>query len=151
VVEPASKEHPILRGVRDVWGPTDVYAITHLQPADVVLLRGQVLQGMKPDDKPVEGGPNSPMMPLMWCREVGTAHRGPRVVASPIGAAVDLQCSDLRRACVNACYWALHLEDKIDPKSDVSIVGDYAPTFFGFGKAKKGVLPKDHALPAAGK
>jgi type 1 glutamine amidotransferase len=148
VIEPSNKDHPILRGVKDVWGPTDVYAITHLLPSDVVLLRGQVLQGMKPTDAPVEGGPNAPMMPLMWCREIGTAHAAQRVVASTIGAAVDLQSADLRRAFVNACYWALHLEEKIDPKSDVAIVGDYAPTFFGFGEAKKGVMPKDHALPA---
>jgi type 1 glutamine amidotransferase len=148
VVDSAHADHPILRGVKDVWGPTDVYAITHLLPTDVVLLRGQVLQGMQPTDPPVEGGPNAPMMPLMWCREIGTAHAAQRVVAATIGAAVDLQSSDLRRAFVNAAYWSLHLEAKIDPKSDVSIVGDYAPTFFGFGKAKKGVMPAEHALPA---
>lgn len=152
VVEPANKEHPILRGVKDVWGPTDVYAITHLLPSDVILLRGSVLQGMKPTDPPVAGAQNSPMMPLLWCRERTTAHgaHGPqRIVASTIGAAVDLECADLRRAYVNACYWAMHLEDKIDPASDVSIVGDYQPTFFGFGKAKKGVMPGELALPAA--
>ena len=49
---------------------------------------------------------------------------------------------------MNATYWALHMEDKIDPKSDVSLVGDYAPTFFGFGKAQKGMMPAEHALPA---
>ena len=151
VVETANKDHPILRGVKDVWGPTDVYAITHLLPSDVVLLRGQVLQGMKPTDAPVDGAQNSPMMPLLWCRERATAHGAQRVVASTIGAAVDLQSSDLRRAFVNACYWALHLEEKIDPKSDVSIVGDYQPTFFGFGKAKKGVMPAELALPASAK
>jgi trehalose utilization protein len=151
VVEPANQDHPILRGVKDVWGPTDVYAITHLLPSDVVLLRGQVLQGMKPTDAPVEGAQNQPMMPLLWCRERATEHGAQRVVASTIGAAVDLQSADLRRAFVNACYWALHMDEKIDPASDVSIVGEYSPTFFGFGKAKKGVMPAELALPDAAK
>ena len=40
--------HPILRGVYDVWGPTDVYRVTKL-PADAkVFLYGQVLTGMQP-------------------------------------------------------------------------------------------------------
>lgn len=151
VVEPMNASHPILRGVKDVWGPTDVYAITHLLPTDVVLLRGEVLSGMKPTDPPVDGAQNRPMMPLLWCRERTTAHGLQRVVASTIGAAVDLQCADLRRAFVNACFWALHMEEKIDPASDVSTVGDYQPTFFGFGKAKKGVMPAELALPAAAK
>src|SRR5258707_10504896 len=42
------KEHPILRGVRDIWGPTDVYGIVHLPKDATVLVHGQVLEGMKP-------------------------------------------------------------------------------------------------------
>ena len=48
-------EHPILRGVEDVWGPTDVYGINHLPDNADVLLQGQVLQGMQPSDAPVDG------------------------------------------------------------------------------------------------
>jgi hypothetical protein len=151
VVEAANKEHPILRGVKDVWGPTDVYAITHLLPTDTVLLRGQVLQGMKPTDAPVDGAQNSPMMPLFWCRERATGHGPQRIVGSTIGAAVDMQSADLRRAFVNAVYWGLKLEEKIDAASDVSIVGEFTPTFFGFGKGKQGVMPSAHALPGNGK
>ena len=32
VVPPDVSEHPILRGVDDVWGPTDVYGIRNLPP-----------------------------------------------------------------------------------------------------------------------
>lgn len=153
VIEPANASHPILRGVKDVWGPTDVYAITRLAPDDRVLLRGQVLQGMQPADPPVAGAQNSPMMPLLWTRERELAakpERPPqRVVASTIGAAVDFESADLRRALVNACYWALRLEAQIPEMSDVAIVGDYTPTPFGFGRSKKGVRPSDLALPAA--
>jgi hypothetical protein len=151
VIETSNADHPILRGVNDVWGPTDVYAIDKLLPTDRVLLRGQVLAGMKPDSKPVEGAQNSPMMPLLWTRE-RPLPKGPdgwpktqRIVTSTIGASVDLQSEDLRRAFVNSCYWALRMEDKIPEKSDVSCVGKYEPTFFGFGKGKKGVKPSELA------
>ena len=42
---------PILRGVYNVWGPTDVYRVTKLPPDARVFLYGQVLAGMKPDDR----------------------------------------------------------------------------------------------------
>ncbi|OHB76589.1 MAG: hypothetical protein A2W31_02020, partial [Planctomycetes bacterium RBG_16_64_10] len=46
VIDPAHQDHPILRGVKDIWGATDVYTIKHL-PADAqVLVHGQVLCGM---------------------------------------------------------------------------------------------------------
>ena len=44
---------------------------------------------------------------------------------------------------VNACDWAVGIEDKIPEKSDVTIVGDYTPLPFGFGAHKKGVKPSD--------
>jgi hypothetical protein len=64
-------------------------------------------------------------------------------VATTAGAAVDLENEALRRLLINACYWAVGLEDKIPAKVDVAFVGDYNPSFFGFGKAKKGVKPAD--------
>ncbi len=47
---------------------------------------------------------------------------------------------------VNAAYWCVGLEDKIKPDSDVSIVGDFHPTPFGFGKYIKGKRPADYDL-----
>jgi hypothetical protein len=44
---------------------------------------------------------------------------------------------------VNACYWAIGLEDKIKADSNVSIVGKYKPSMFGFNAFKKGVKPAD--------
>ena len=41
--DPTHAEHPILRGVDDVWGPTDVYGVRDLPEDATVLLRGQVL------------------------------------------------------------------------------------------------------------
>jgi hypothetical protein len=47
---------------------------------------------------------------------------------------------------VNACYWALGMEDQIPAKSDVTIVGEYNPNGIGFGGFKKGLKPADHRL-----
>jgi hypothetical protein len=63
-----------------------------------------------------------------------------------MGAAIDLANEYLRRLLVNACYWALGLEDKIPAKNNVDIVGDYKPTYFGFGKFIKGLKPTDLEL-----
>ncbi|MEW6161597.1 MAG: hypothetical protein AB1813_29550 [Verrucomicrobiota bacterium] len=147
IINPAMKSHPILKGVEDIWGPTDVYGIVHL-PADAqVLVHGQVLEGMKPTDKPVAGKKNDPMMPLIWIRNY-TAESGKtsRVLSTTIGASVDLESEGLRRLLVNACYWGVGLEDKIPGKSNVEYVGEYKPTFFGFNQFKRGVKPSDHEL-----
>jgi len=51
-----------------------------------------------------------------------------------MGASRDLLSEGLRRLLVNACYWALSMEDQIPSASEVDIVGKYEPTPFGFGK-----------------
>src|SRR5262249_46793370 len=69
VVVPAMKDSPIVRGCRDIWGPTDVYAVRLPLPGDsAVLVLGQVLDGMQPDSKPVAGKQNDPMMPIVWTK-----------------------------------------------------------------------------------
>ncbi len=147
VVEESAREHPILKGVVDVWGPTDVYGVRTLPEDATVLLRGQVLEGMKPDSPPVEGAKNDPMMPIVWSREIaqdsGTVRR---VICSTIGASQDLASAGLRRVFVNACYWGLGLEERMPADCDVDIVGPYVPTPFGYGKFKPGVKPADLAL-----
>ena len=147
VINPAFKDHPILRGVTDIWGPTDVYAVVHL-PADAkVLVRGQVLAGMKPSDPPVDGPKNDPLMPLVWLRDyTGQSGKTSKVLTTTMGAAVDLESEGLRRLLVNACYWSLGLEDLLPAKANVDYVGAYKPGWFGFGKFKPGVKPGDLAL-----
>jgi hypothetical protein len=138
------KSHPILRGVTDLWWPTDVYTVEHLPPDTQVLVWGQVLAGMKPDVLPVTGPKNDPLMPLIWVRNyTGAEGKTSKIVATTAGAAADLQNEGLRRLLVNACYWTLGMEDKISADADVNYIGDYKPTFFGFGGAKKGVKPSD--------
>lgn len=141
------KAHPVLRGVTDIWGPSDVYGVTHL-PADAkVLVRGQVLSGMKPSDPPVEGKKNDPMMPLVWVRDyAGEGGKTSRILTTTMGAATDLENEGLRRLLVNACFWAMGSEERIPTKANVEYVGEFKPTNFGFGKFKPGVKPADWEL-----
>lgn len=148
VIHEAFKGHPVLRGVADLWGPTDVYAITQL-PADAqVLVWGQVLAGMKPEDPPVAGPKNSPMMPLVWIRNyTGENGRTAKVLTTTMGAAVDLENEGLRRLLINAAYWAVGLEKKIPRRANAACVGEYQPSWFGYGKFKPGRKPRDLAWP----
>lgn len=148
VIHEAFKGHPVLRGVADLWGPTDVYAITQL-PADAqVLVWGQVLTGMKPEDPPVAGPKNSPMMPLVWIRNyTGENGRTAKVLTTTMGAAVDLENEGLRRLLINAAYWAVGLEKKIPRRANAACVGEYQPSWFGYGKFKPGRKPRDLAWP----
>jgi hypothetical protein len=147
VVNERFKNHPILRGVADVWCPTDVYGVTHLPKNAQVLLWGQVISSMKPGDPPVDGAKNNPMMPLAWIRDY-TGEKGltSRIFTTTMGAAVDLENEGLRRLLVNACYWAVGLEGKVTAKANVDYVGPYQPSWFGFGKFKKNLKPADLAL-----
>jgi trehalose utilization protein len=144
LINDSLKSHPILRGVADVWCPTDVYEVSHL-PADAqVLLWGQVLSGMRPGDPPVDGPKNHPLMPLAWIRDyTGEGGHTSRTFTTTMGAAVDLQNEGLRRLLVNACYWAVGLESQIPASAKVEYVGSYQPTWFGFGKFQKGLRPAD--------
>lgn len=147
VINPEKKNHPILKGVDDIWGPSDVYGITHLPKDAEVLVYGQVLEGMKPTDKPVEGKKNDPLMPLVWVRNyTGEKGKTSKIITTTMGASVDLENEGLRRLLVNACYWALGLEKKIPKQNNVDYVGEYKPTFFGSNKAQKGIKPSDHEL-----
>lgn len=147
VINEAFKDHPILRGVTDLWAPTDVYTVAHLPRDAQVLVWGEVLTGMKPTDPPLQGQKNNPLMPLVWLRDYkGEQQRVSRIVTTTMGAAVDLQNEGLRRLIVNAVYWATGLSDKIPPQADVEYVGDYKPLWFGFGKFAKGLKPDDLEL-----
>lgn len=150
VIAPGQQSHPILRGIKDgdIWGPTDVYGVRLPLPGDSQpLVLGQVLEGMQPTDKAVEGSKNEPMMPIAWTKtyEAGEGRRG-RVFTSTIASSQDFASEGLRRLLVNASYWSLGLEDKIPEKSKVDLVGPYDPLPFRGNGFKKGVKPSDYRL-----
>ncbi|MBI3468853.1 MAG: ThuA domain-containing protein [Planctomycetes bacterium] len=147
IVAPEMRNHPILRGIRDgdIWGPTDVYGVRLPLPGDSQpLVLGQVLEGMRPDDPPVAGKQNDPMMPVAWIKTyAGAEGKKTRVFTTTMGASQDLQSEGLRRLLANACYWAVGLEDQIGAKSNVDLIGNYQPLPFGFNGFRKGVKPSD--------
>ena len=153
IFEETAKDDPILKGVTEVFGDTDVYEA--YPPADAkILVRGQVLKGMKPDDAPAdykkkrsrgdkgEQGVNDPMMPVIWTR-INKNENGKenKVLCTTMGSATDLQDEGMRRVVVNAVYWGLGMD--VPAKADVTIVGEYKPTMYGFNGFIKGVKPED--------
>lgn len=60
-----------------------------------------------------------------------------------MGSSTDLASAVLRRLVVNACYWALGLDDRIPSAADVDVVGTFEPMPFKSGGHKKGVKPAD--------
>ncbi len=146
VLNPEQQQHPILKGVVDLWGPTDVYGVRQLPADATVLVHGQVLTGMHPEDPPVKGDKNEPMMPLAWIRDYthpdGVKNR---IFCTTFSSSIDLKCEDLRRLHVNAAYWAIGLEDRIPERANVEFVAPFEPLFYGFDGFKKGVKPSDWA------
>jgi type 1 glutamine amidotransferase len=148
VIESAAANNPLLRGVADVFVDTDVYEV--YPPADVtVLLRGQVLKAMSPHDPPAvyqkqrssdqqTQDINTPMMPVAWTRELkqpaGKTHK---ILCTTMGAATDLGNEGLRRLVVNGVFWGLGIE--VPAKADVTPVGSYQPSPYGFDGYQKGV------------
>lgn len=158
IIPDAVRKHPILRGVEQIFGDTDVYEAA--PPADAtVLVLGQVLKGMNPTDAPadyrkktakgVEQGVNDPMMPVVWTRNY-TNDNGKvnKILTTTLGSATDLQSEGLRRMLVNGALWSIGLEKKIPKKAKVDYVGEFKPTMYGFNGFKKGIKPSEHELPA---
>lgn len=143
LVDGRNRKHPILTAVNDVFGPSDVYGVNPDFPADAtILMWGQTLKGMQPDDPP---NLNKSIMPLVWLRDFkGDSGKTSAILCTTIGAAVDLKSEDLRRLFVNSC---LHLTGlKVPEKADVTPVGEFNPSMFGFNTFRRGVPVSSHAL-----
>lgn len=142
IFAPGAAESPLLRGIKDgeIFALTDVYGIRLPQPEGCVpLVLGQVVAGMKPTDPALEGEKNNPMMPVAWTK----TYRGGRVFTTTMGASNDLANDGVRRLVINAAFWCVGLEDQITPTLDISLVGPYEPSMYGF---LKGDYWKEKAL-----
>lgn len=134
-------EHPILTGVKDIWGPSDVYSVKNLQESANVLLMGQSTAGMT-DTAPLMW--EKSLMPIAWTKDyqLQGGKKG-KLFASTMGASLDFQSADLRRLVINASFWLLDLEEAISPELSMDIVGNYSPTPFGFDTFRKGMKVSD--------
>jgi len=144
-------DHPVNRSVRDVLVPTDVYEAN--PPGDAeVLIRGEVVSGMNPSDRPATGLKkradgteqpiNDPLMPVVWSRTFRhESGKSTRVLTCTMGSAVDFANEGFRRLTVNGVFWLAGIA--VPDRLNVSIVGDYRPSGFGFNTFRKGVKPQD--------
>ncbi len=144
VVVEAQRQHPILRGVEDVWGTSDVYRTYpeggSLPERCTALLYGQPLLGRGHDDPP---NPELIALPVAWTTSwTGSRGRTARVFHVTMGSASDFLSAGLRRLTINAAYWCLGLEERIRPDARVDVVGRYAPHDSGFDYARLGVRPR---------
>lgn len=145
LVAKGMEKSPLVKGAEDIWGPSDVYGLTKLLGDCQPVIMGQVLVGMNPTDKPNE---KKELVPVAWTKSyTGTSGKASRVFTTTMGHAGDLQSEGFRRLMVNACFWALGMEDKIPERAKVDLVGEYKPAPLGGGDHKKGVKPADHKLP----
>ncbi len=138
------KEHPILAGVKDIWGPSDVYRTykegESLPEECQALLMGQPLLGRTPTD---DRNPKKIPLPIAWIKGwTCTTGKVARVFHVTMGSARDYENPGLRRLTINAAYWGLGMEKEIDANSNVEIVGEYHPLESGFNYEELKVVPK---------
>lgn len=150
VFAPGASGNVILKGIRsgDIWVPSNVYAVKYPRRGDTdSLLLGQVLEGMRPYDKPVDGPLNNPMAPIAWTKLYNSASgKQARTFTTTMGAAQDLENESLRRLIVNASLWALGLEAQIPEQTNVDLVGEFLAPPIKFGDHRVGVPPSAHDL-----
>lgn len=137
-----SKLNPILIGVNNIWGASDVYGIQNKLEGSTILLFGQPTNGMK-ESSPLNI--EKSIMPVAWTRnyQIPDGKIG-KAFTTTMGASIDLISQDLRRLIVNACYWAVDLQNRIDVTLKVDVIGKYNPSMFGFGTYTKGKYPSDY-------
>jgi hypothetical protein len=146
VIVKANADHPILRGVSDVFAPSDVYGVRRLTDVDKILLRGAVTATLDPASKIIEGKKNKPMQPSAWLHpyKSPSGTKGTSLCTT-MGASVDLVSEDLRRLLVNGAYHLTGLE--VPKKADVAYVDPFYPSFYGFINDKS-FWPSQNLRPA---
>lgn len=138
------KGHPVLTGVTDIWGNSDVYR-TYKEGASLpsgctALVWGQPLTGRLAEDPP---NTNLEPLPVAWVLNWQTSSgKLARVFHTTMGSGTDLKSTGLRRLIINAAYWGMEMEEAISATRSVEIVGDYQPLGSGFNYDKLGVNPR---------
>ena len=135
------KNHPILRGVKDIWVQAGGYVG---KPTDgEILTMAQPLNGMRQDSPADE---TKPPMPSEWTRSyTSKSGKKGRVFTSLYGTPEDILNDGYRRMLINGCFWALGMEDAIKPDASVAFLGPFKPNTFGNGTYARGIKPEMYA------
>lgn len=137
-----NKDHPILRGVKEMHTKAGAYTADPIA-GSTVLARCIVLNGMEPD-APVDR--TKELMPVAWVRDYESkSGETARIFTTTQGASQDILNEGFRRMLVNAHLWCLGMEESIKPDNPVDFVGPYHPTNFSFTEYRRGVKPADVA------
>ena len=150
-IVPEMAQHPILKGVDDIWGTSDVYRCHNdkfpMTDDCQILLLGQPLVDLTPDAEPNQ---DKEPLPIGWTKIwIGNHGHASRVFHFTMGSAEDFANEGVRRVTINAVYWGLEMEDAIEGEIAgalegeglVDIVGDYQPLKSGFNYPALGVQP----------
>src|SRR5690625_7708468 len=91
--------HPFMTGVKDIWGPTDVYGITAIPEGAEVLIWGASTAGMSPES-PINW--EKSLVPVAWTTTYQYAPGSPegRVFTITVVAAGDLDSADMCRCVI---------------------------------------------------
>lgn len=140
----AHKTHPILTGVTEIWGPSDVYRCHNDKfpfPKNCTkLVLGQPLLNLQADAPPNK---KKEPLPIAWTTTwTGNQNRASKIFHFTMGSAKDFECEGVRRITINAVYWGLGLEQAIRADRSVDPVGKYRPLKAGFNYKKLGVVPR---------
>ena len=144
IIVEKNKSHPVLLGVKDIWGTSDVYRTykegAGLPEGCLPLVDGQPLMGRNRDD-----AINAALAPLpvAWVKHwTGNTGKTGRVFHTTMGSAQDFKSEGLRRLTINAVYWCLGMEGEIVADSTMEIVGPYDPPESGFAYEKLKIVPR---------
>ncbi len=143
IIVDKNKTHPILIGVKDIWGPSDVYRCHNDKspfPDDCkALVMGQPLMNLKPNSP---ANQNKEPLPIAWTKSwKGNRGLSSRIFHFTMGSGKDFENEGVRRLTVNAVYWGLKMEKAIRADSSVDVIGKYQPLKSGFNYKKLGVKP----------
>ena len=170
VIVQENRRHPILRGVKDVFGPSDVYRCHNEKnpfPEDcTALLLGQPLVDLKPDSP---ANKKKEPLPIAWIKTWNPSkfqpkssveqkgaetnkkrnqqakkkpEIGSRIFHFTMGSARDFESEGVRRITVNAVYWGLGMEKWIESDLPIHLPANYKPRKSGFNYEKLGVQPQ---------
>ena len=140
-IAPDKKDHPILRGVKDVWVQVGGYVG---KPTDgEILTLAQPLNGMTPDS-PVDA--KKPPQPSEWTRTYKSASgKVGRVFTTLYGTSEDITNEGYRRLLMNGMFWAVGMENAIQPDLNVAFVGPFKPNTYNGGAYARGIKPEMYA------
>jgi hypothetical protein len=144
LIVPENKDHPILSGVADIWGTSDVYRCHNEKfpfPDEcTALVLGQPLVDLSRDAEP---NAEKEALPIAWTKTwVGNRGLSTRIFHFTMGSGKDFENAGVRRLVVNAVYWGLGMEDAIQEQGCVQPVDDYQPLKSGFNYEKLGIGPR---------